>query len=57
MKRAFHRLSRKYHPDKNVGKDSLPSAEALFLRVREAYTTLSNADARRAYDFEIGGVF
>mmetsp|Transcript_24820 Transcript_24820/g.68113 ORF Transcript_24820/g.68113 Transcript_24820/m.68113 type:complete len:304 (+) Transcript_24820:3-914(+) len=52
LKRAFHRLSRKYHPDKS-GVDG--SAE-MFLRVKEAYRTLSDSARRRDYNFEIGGM-
>jgi DnaJ-class molecular chaperone len=41
-----------YHPDKS-GDDA--SAE-VFLRVKEAYRTLTDRERRRDYDFEIGGV-
>ena len=46
IKRAYVDLALKLHPDKN--KDA--SANAQFLRVKEAYSTLANADDRRAYD-------
>jgi len=46
VKRAYVNLALRLHPDKN------PSAEAnaQFLRVKEAYATLHNAETRRAYD-------
>ncbi|KAH8059098.1 hypothetical protein JL722_5652 [Aureococcus anophagefferens] len=46
IKRAYVDLALKLHPDKN--KDA--SANAQFLRVKDAYSTLANADDRRAYD-------
>jgi molecular chaperone DnaJ len=52
LKHAFHRLSRRFHPDKS--RDDA-SAE-MFLRVQEAYRTLTDQNGRRGYDFEIGGV-
>jgi DnaJ-domain-containing protein 1 len=52
VKRAFFRLSRLYHPDKNVGKEG--EADDKFILVRQAYETLSNAALRQDYDFELG---
>ncbi|EFA77749.1 heat shock protein DnaJ family protein [Heterostelium album PN500] len=46
IKRAYRKLSLKYHPDKNQDKD----AQAKYLQVNEAYDCLSDADKRRTYD-------
>jgi molecular chaperone DnaJ len=47
IKRAFRRLSRRYHPGINPGDRA---AGALFERITEAYETLSDPDRRRQYD-------
>jgi len=47
IKRAFRRLSRRYHPDINPGDRA---AEALFRKISEAYETLVDPDRRRTYD-------
>ena len=47
IKRAYRRLSRRYHPGVNPGDRQ---AEAVFERVTEAYETLSDPARRRAYD-------
>jgi molecular chaperone DnaJ len=47
VKRAYRRLSRRYHPGLNPGDRA---AEALFQRITEAYETLSDAERRRQYD-------
>jgi len=46
IKTAFRRLARKYHPD--VSKE--PDAEARMQEINEAYTVLSDAEKRAAYD-------
>jgi molecular chaperone DnaJ len=46
IKRAYHRLARKYHPDLN--KD--PEAEALFKEINEAYEILGDRRRRAEYD-------
>ncbi|QUN05328.1 DnaJ domain-containing protein [Shewanella yunxiaonensis] len=46
IKRAYHRLARKYHPD--VSKET--DAEARFKEVKEAYDVLHDAEKRAAYD-------
>ena len=46
VKKAFRRLARKYHPD--ISKE--PDAEARMKEVNEAYTVLSDAEKRAAYD-------
>jgi molecular chaperone DnaJ len=47
IKRAYRRLSRRYHPGVNPGDRQ---AEALFERVTQAYETLSDPTRRREYD-------
>ncbi|XP_028287100.1 dnaJ homolog subfamily B member 9a [Parambassis ranga] len=46
IKKAFHRLAMKYHPDRNKG----PDAEARFREIAEAYEALSDETRRREYD-------
>jgi curved DNA-binding protein len=46
IKKAFRKLARKYHPDVSKEKD----AEARMKEVNEAYTVLSDAEKRAAYD-------
>lgn len=46
IKKAFHKLAMKYHPDKNKS----PGAEAKFREIAEAYETLSDENKRREYD-------
>ena len=46
IKKAFRRLARKYHPD--ISKE--PDAEHRMKEVNEAYTVLSDAEKRAAYD-------
>ncbi|XP_061663820.1 dnaJ homolog subfamily B member 9-like [Syngnathoides biaculeatus] len=46
IKKAFHKLALKYHPDRNKDWD----AEAKFREVAEAYETLSDDKRRRDYD-------
>lgn len=47
IKRAYHQLAKKYHPDLN--KDN-PQAEARFKEVNEAYEVLGDAQKRKMYD-------
>ena len=47
IKRAYRRLSRRYHPGINPGDRA---AEALFARITEAYETLSDPQQRQQYD-------
>jgi molecular chaperone DnaJ len=47
IKKAYRKLARQYHPDKNPGD---ASAEERFKEIQEAYDILSDADKRREYD-------
>jgi molecular chaperone DnaJ len=47
IKRAYRRLSRRYHPGINPGDRA---AEAMYRRISEAYETLADPDRRRRYD-------
>lgn len=53
IKKAFHRLAMKYHPDKNKS----PDAETKFREIAEAYETLSDEKRRREYDQYGHGTF
>lgn len=44
IKKAFRRLSREYHPDKN------PGAHEKFLQINKAYETLIDPEKRKIYD-------
>ncbi|KAM9376664.1 dnaJ homolog subfamily B member 9a [Pholidichthys leucotaenia] len=46
IKKAFHKLAMKYHPDRNKS----PDAEGRFSEIAEAYETLSDEARRREYD-------
>ncbi|MDQ7038021.1 MAG: J domain-containing protein [Aquificota bacterium] len=46
IKRAYRRLARLYHPDRNPD----PSAEEKFKEINEAYHVLSDEERRREYD-------
>ena len=52
IKKAYRKLARQYHPDRNPDD---PAAEDRFKEVQEAYDTLSDADKRKQYD--AGGMF
>lgn len=52
IKKAFRKLSLKYHPDRQNGKtdEEKQEAERKFKEINEAYQTLSDPDKRRNYD-------
>ena len=47
IKKAYRKLARQYHPDKNPGN---AAAEERFKEVGEAYQVLSNEEDRKQYD-------
>ena len=48
IKRAFKKLSLKYHPDKN--KDNPKKAKEMFIKIANAYEVLSDDEKRKIYD-------
>ena len=47
IKLAYRSLSKKYHPDKNIGN---VEAENIFKNIAEAYSILSNVEKKAEYD-------
>lgn len=48
ISKAYKKLALKYHPDKN--QDDKENAEAVFKRISEAYSTLSDPEKKKMYD-------
>jgi curved DNA-binding protein CbpA len=51
IKKAYRKLSFKYHPDKNENDDFFTER---FREIQEAYDTLIDAERRRVYDQSFG---
>ncbi|QDZ26079.1 DnaJ domain-containing protein [Chloropicon primus] len=51
IKSAYRKLALKHHPDVKKGKDDGSSGGADFLRISQAYETLSDSNKRSFYDF------
>ena len=51
IKKAYRKLSLKYHPDKNPSDDFFASR---FMEIQEAYDMLSDVENRRIYDDNLG---
>ncbi len=59
IKKAYFRMSKRYHPDKFFRKEMAafgPMLETVFKRITEAYRTLSNKRKRQAYDQELAAL-
>ena len=52
IKRAYHKLSLKWHPDRHSDEDGRVRATNAFQRIAAAYATLSEAAARKTYDLQ-----
>ena len=48
IKKQFHKLSKKYHPDKNNSNDS----KEKFIKIKEAYDILIDDEKRKIYDYQ-----
>ena len=48
IKKAFKKLSLKYHPDKN--KDNPKRAKEMFIKIANAYEVISDDEKRKIYD-------
>ena len=44
IKKAYHKLSKQWHPDKNAGSSEM------FLKIKEAYDILHDPRKRQVYD-------
>lgn len=50
IKSAYHRLARKYHPDKAMAPEEVARLEAEFSKISTAYNALKDKEKRQTYD-------
>jgi len=50
IKSAYHRLARRFHPDKAESPDQATAHEVEFARISTAYNTLKDKEKRSSYD-------
>ena len=55
IKKAYRRLSRKYHPDANVGNPNKDEAEEKFKEVQQAYKSIMDGDANNSRGYGSNG--
>ena len=53
IRSAYRKLALALHPDKTRGESGWADSTARFIKVSEAYETLSNAKKREAYDAKL----
>ena len=53
IRRAYYGYAKRFHPDKFMREEIKAKAEKVFGHITEAYSTLSNAAARKKYDEDI----
>lgn len=51
IRKAYRKLSLKWHPDRHQSASDKMTAEEKFKKISEAYTVLSDEEQRRKYDF------
>ena len=50
IKKAFHQLAKKYHPDKFTNEEEKKNAHNMFIRIHSAYEILNNSKSKTKYD-------
>jgi DnaJ-class molecular chaperone len=50
IKKAFHQLAKKYHPDKITNEEKKKNANDKFIKIYAAYEILSNPETKLQYD-------
>jgi DnaJ-class molecular chaperone len=57
IKKAFHGLSKKHHPDHGVGEKEKEKKHKIMREITEAYATISDVDKRKKYDISLDDPF